>query len=234
MPHSIAAGGQADFIFSVNVAEDSPIGTSTLDAVATATIGAQTFSDNGADVLDTWEVRKKAELEIEQVDATPLTVNKGQTVRVRMMIKNSGGTPFYFDDADLSISTGYDITLNEPLPNTLVGPGETMVATFTVFIKTDCDSGPVTLDGSASGRNKLSNKLVSDTSAQITDSWTVQNPASLVIESVVASDTVYRGQSAIPVFLRVINMGEALAYWDSSEVLLFDHDAKSRILDRGC
>ncbi len=228
MPHSIAAGGQADFIFSVNVAEDSPIGTSTLDAVATATIGAQTFSDNGADVIDTWEVRKKAELEIEQVDATPLTVNKGQTVRVRMMIKNSGGTPFYFDDADLSISTGYDITLNEPLPNTLVGPGETMIATFTVFIKTDCDSGPVTLDGSASGRNKLSNKLVSDTAAQITDSWTVQNPASLVIESVIASDTVYRGQSAIPVFLKVINMGEALAYWDSSEVLLSfgTYDAK--------
>ncbi|HAE38218.1 MAG TPA: hypothetical protein DCG57_06205, partial [Candidatus Riflebacteria bacterium] len=224
MPYSIPPGGEADFVFMVNVNDESPIGTSTVDAIATATIGAQTFVDNGADIVHEWEVKRKAELFIEHIDATPLTVNKGQTVRVRMVLSNPGGTPFIFDAATLTFSLGsYDDTpptLDLPPPGTIVNPGETITATFTVTVDIDSPSGVAILDGTAIGRNSLSNKIASDTAALITDSWTIQNPASLVIESVLASATVYRGQTGIPVFVNVLNLGEALAYWDSSEVLL--------------
>jgi hypothetical protein len=221
LPFTIPAGGQQDFVFLVNVKDDSPIGTSTVDAVATASIGAQDFCDNGADLTHDWEVKSKAELFIQQIDTTPLTVNKGQSVRVRMMLNNPGGTAYYFDAATLTFSLGtYTQTLDSPALPVLIEPGESIIATFTVFVKPESPSGVAILDGTAIGRNKLSNKIASDTSALLTDSWTIQNPASLVIQTVVASDTVYRGQTGIPVYLTVINMGEALARWDLSEILL--------------
>lgn len=223
LPDTIGANLERDFNFLVNVDNNSPIGSATIDAMATGTAGALTFSDVDADIPDTWLVRKKAELSISQIDATPPTVNKGQTVLVRMLIDNIGGTPLIFDAATLTFSLGIynPVTLNTPAPGYILADGASMIATFSVKIDTNSPSGVAILNGTATGRNWLSNKITSDTAALITDSWIIQNPAKFVIQSVIASDTVYRGQTNIPVFINVSNIGEALAIWETSMLLPF-------------
>jgi len=218
LPDTINAGVEKEYIFNVNVADNSLTGTATIDANATATIGTQ-FSDLDADVKDYWEVLRKAELSIAQIDALPLTVTKGQTVTVWMTIDNTGGTPFEIATASLNIKPGsYTVTLDPSVIGTIVAPGMSFPAKFTVKIELDSDSGVATLNGAATGTNVLSLKETGTGTAIIQDTWTVQNPPELVIQSVVASDTVYRGQTGIPVFLNIINVGEALAYWNSSKL----------------
>lgn len=223
LPSTITPGDEVEFEFLVNVDANSPVGTATVDALATGTSGGLTFNDSDADIPHIWLVRKKAELTISQIDATPPTVNKGQTVLVRMLINNTGGTPLIFDTASLTFSLGLynPVTLNSPAAGFVVPDGGSMIATFSVTVRNDSPSGVAVLDGRASGRNQLSNKITSSTAALITDSWIVQNPAQLVINSVVASDTVYRGQTNIPVFITVSNIGEALAIWETSILLPF-------------
>lgn len=223
LPDTIGTNVERDYSFLVNVDNNSPIGSATIDAMATGTAGPLTFSDSDADVPDTWLVRKKAELSISQIDATPPTVNKGQTVLVRMLIDNIGGTPLIFDAATLTFSLGIynPVTLNTPAPGYILADGASMIATFSVKIDSNSPSGVAILNGTSIGRNWLSNKITSDTAALITDSWIIQNPAKFVIQSVVASDTVYRGQTNIPVFINVSNVGEALAVWETSMLLPF-------------
>lgn len=218
LPDTINAGVEKEYVFNVNVADNSLTGTATIDANATATIGTQ-FSDLDADIKDYWEVLRKAELSIAQIDALPLTVTKGQTVTVWMTIDNVGGTPFEIATASLNIKPGsYTVTLDPSVIGTIVAPGMSFPAKFTVKIELDSDSGVATLNGAATGTNVLSLKETGTSTAIIQDTWTVQNPPELVIQSVVASDTVYRGQTGIPVFLNIINVGEALAYWNSSKL----------------
>lgn len=227
LPYKLGFSEEKEFTFNINVADDSPTGMASIDANATATIPATAmgslFSDLDADVKDYWEVLRKAELSIAKIDTLPLTVTKGQTVTVWMTIDNIGGTPFTIATASLNIKPGsYTITIDPAVIGTEVAPGGTFAAKFSVKIELDSDSGVATLNGAATGTNVLSLKETGTSTAIIPDSWTVQNPPELVIQSVVASDTVYRGQTGIPVFLNIINIGEALAYWDSSK-LWFTH-----------
>ncbi len=218
LPDTIGDASENDYIFNINVADNSPVGTATIDANATATIGTQ-FSDLDADIKDYWEVLRKAELSIAEIDALPLTVTKGQTVTVWMTIENTGGTAFEIATASLSIKPGsYTVTLDPSVIGTSVAPGMSFPAKFTVKIELDSDSGVAILNGAATGTNILSFKETGTNTAIIPDTWTVQNPPQLVIQSVVASDTVYRGQTGVPVFLNIINIGEALAYWNSSKL----------------
>jgi hypothetical protein len=220
LPTSIPAGGDIDFTFSVDVWPDSPIGTATIHANATGTAGALTFSDTDADTPHTWEVREKAKLYIKQIDATPTTVNKGQTVLVRMLIENQGDSPLVYDAATLTFSLGsYNQTVTSPAPGAIINGGDSMTATLSVEILPSSPSGVAILDGEASGHDSLSNKVASDTNAEITDSWIIQNPAVLTLQEITAPSIVYRGQVNVPVKLKVTNDGEAEATWDQSFLL---------------
>ena len=116
LPAAIPADSTITVNFLVDVWDDSPVGTATIHAVATATAGALTFFDEDAQYPYTWWVRKKAELTLRQVEAAPTHVNKGQNgIPISLTIENTGETPFSLDVASLTFSLGdYVQTLLSP------------------------------------------------------------------------------------------------------------------------
>lgn len=218
LPAVINPGTSVVATFLVNVAVDSPTGTDTVNAVATGTNGSVTFGDQGADQPHQWWVRSRANLVIQSIETTPAFVNKGQTgIPVRMTIANQGETPFTFGGASLTFSLGsHTFTLVSPPPGTLVQPLSSFIATFSVNISPTSDSGVVLINGTASGTNTFSGKITDDATADLTDTWTIQNPADLVLNQIFAPPIIARGQVNIPVRLEVLNLGEASAHWDGS------------------
>lgn len=225
LPAAIAAGGVTSVFFNVNVDNDSPVGTATIQALATASVVAPllTFFDADAQYPHEWLIKRKAELVITQVETVPTHVNKGQSgIPVRMYIANIGETPCVFDGATLTLSLGnYVQALQSPAPGTIVPSLSSIIATFAVDVQLISPSGVSTIGGTASGANTFSNAITGDAIASITDSWTIQNPAQLVLEEIIASASVYRGQTNTPVFLRVSNPGEATAVWKSSDIISY-------------
>ncbi|HPT45516.1 MAG TPA: hypothetical protein PLM07_06425 [Candidatus Rifleibacterium sp.] len=227
MPTSIAAGDTASVFFTVNVNANSPVGTATVDARATATVTLPvlTFYDGDAQTPHKWWIRTKSQLVIDQVETEESFVNKGQTdLFVRMHVSNTGETPFALTAAGLIFTLGLynpPTILQSPALGTVIPPLSSFIATFTVNVDPLSPSGVAIIGGTASGTNTFSGALTEDMLAAITDSWTIQNPSELVLEEVVASDTVYRGQTDTPVFLQVSNGGEATARWQSSSIILY-------------
>lgn len=221
LPVSIPVGSVTSVFFTVDVDDLSPTGTATVDAVATASFGVLTFSDNGAQIPHEWQVKKKAELVITMVETDPTHVNKGQSgIPVRMHISNIGEVPYTFDGATLTFSLGdYTQAVLSPAVGTVIPENSSFIATVSVDVLLTSPSGVSVIGGTASGTNTFSGKITEDAIADITDSWTIQNPAQLVLEEVTASATVYRGQTNTPVFLRVSNPGEAIANWNTSDIL---------------
>lgn len=225
LPTSIAAGDTISVFFNVDVDVNSPVGTATVDARATATVAlpALTFYDGDAQSPHKWWIRSKAQLVIDQVETEESFVNKGQTdLFVRMYVSNTGETPFTLTAADLTFTLGLynpPTILQSPALGTVIPPLSSFIATFTVNIDPLSPSGVAIIGGTASGTNTFSGAVTEDLTATITDSWTIQNPSELVLEEVVASETVYRGQTNTPVFLRVSNGGEATARWQSSSII---------------
>ncbi|NLF96917.1 MAG: hypothetical protein GX569_09285, partial [Candidatus Riflebacteria bacterium] len=227
---SIPAGSTITATFTVDIAIDSPTGTATVDAFASGTSGPYTFQDTDAQTPHEWWVRSRAQLSILKVETVPAFVNKGQAdILVNMLIANLGETPYYFQGASLTFSLGdYEPqtgSLTTPLPvapdAVEIAPLSEFTAIFTVKVSAMSDSGFVAvIGGTASGTDKFSGRNTDDSTSDITDSWTIQNPGSLVLEEVLASDTVYRGQTNTPVYLRVSNMGEATAIWEYSDLLV--------------
>ncbi|PKL49257.1 MAG: hypothetical protein CVV42_06940 [Candidatus Riflebacteria bacterium HGW-Riflebacteria-2] len=224
----ITAGGTITATFSVNVAIDSPIGTATVEAFASATSGIYTFEDSDAQTPHDWWVRSRARLSIIKVETEPTFVNKGQSdILVNMLIANLGETPYYFNGASLTFSLGEYVPQTGSLTTYIplatddieIPALSEFTAIFTVTISPTSDSGFVAvIGGTASGTDVFSGLNTDDITADITDSWTIQNPAALVLEEVIASATVYRGQTNTPVLLRVSNMGEATAIWEYSDL----------------
>lgn len=225
LPTSIPAGDTISVFFSVDVDVNSAVGTATVDAIATATAVAPalTFSDSDAQYPHEWRVRSKPQLVIKQVEATETFVNKGQTdIYVRMLIANLGETPFALTNASLTFTLGLynpPTVLQMPPLGTIIPELSEFTATFTVNIDPLSPSGVAIIGGVASGTSTFSGLVTEDLVASITDSWTIQNPAQMVLEEVIASTTVYRGQTNTPVFLRVSNLGEANAQWQSSSII---------------
>jgi hypothetical protein len=222
LPAIIPVGGTLIATFLVDVADASAVGTATIHAIATATdVGlGLTFSDLDAQDPHVWLVKTKSNLVITLAETVPVYVNKGQNgIGVRLFIENTGQTSASFDGASLTFSLGdYSWYLSSPASDSsVIIPGAgSITATFSVNILPTSPSGVAIISGTASGTNTLSNKITEGLTAQLTDSWTIQTAASLVLDTVTASDTVYRGQTNVPVGLEVFNLGEAKANWGSS------------------
>ncbi|HEY9069834.1 MAG TPA: hypothetical protein VIV61_06220 [Candidatus Ozemobacteraceae bacterium] len=217
---SIPSGVASDATFTVDIWPDSPVGTATIQALATGTGGGFTYADLDADQPHVWRVRSKAALQITAVDTTPVFVNKGQDVKIRMMISNTGESGFTFTGATMTFTLGtYTRILESPSPGYCLDGLSSMIATFLITIRPESPSGVAIIDGTASGTNVFSGEIIGDAHSDILDSWTIQNPSEFILESVIASSLVYRGQVNIPVTLRVRNMGEAMARWETSALL---------------
>ncbi len=224
LPATIPGNGVLSVFFDVGVDINSPTGTATVDARATATVPLTTikFSDDAAQIAKQWRIRSKAKLVIDQVETDREYVNKGEEdIFVRMHISNVGETPFSFDAASLTFTVGLynpPMVLQEPPVGTIIPGLSSFIATFTVNIDPFSPSGNATIGGIATGTNTFSGQIVEDERTG-PDTWQIQNKAELIIEEIVASSTVYRGQTNTPVFIRVSNGGEATARWMSSSII---------------
>ncbi len=224
----IAPNDIATLTFNVSIADDAPTGECTLDAVATATYNALTFSDDGAQYPHIWTVKSKATLKIDKVFSTKTEVTKGQSgLPLSVYISNTGEADCILEYVYPNWQVGiYTLTYIGPATGTTVIPGKgSIVATFSVSISARSESGSDTIGATASATNILSGELVEITSTEIPHIWIIQNPASLVLTEVIASSTVYRGQKNNAVILRAQNQGEAEMIWyaNESEILFSPH-----------
>jgi len=221
LPVTINPGVATAATFTVSVADASPVGMAVIQALATGTSGPSTFFDRDAQIPGSWLVRKKATMVIKEVRTVPTAVNKGQNgIPVFIDLENTGETPLVFNGASLTFSLGfYTQTLISPALGTVIpGPGSLTVQ-ISVNVLSNSPSGISTIDATASGTNAFSGKPANAAGAVVKDAWTIQSPSDLVLVSITASSTVYRGQTGIPVFLNVQNIKEAPASWTSSTLL---------------
>ncbi|NLI76078.1 MAG: hypothetical protein GX442_06500 [Candidatus Riflebacteria bacterium] len=216
----VPPGGSITGTFTVNVLDDSPTGSATIDCMATGTAGALTFGDRDAQNPHVWRVLKKAKMVISSTDTSPPTVTKGQeSIPVRVAIRNDGEAPFTLDSASLTFPLGhYLITYGTPPFGTVVPGGTGITAEFSVTILVTSPSGVSLINAFASGTNTFSGKSVEATGSLVLDSWIIQNEAALILTEILASPTVYRGQANAPVLLKTVNEGEAAGVWASSVV----------------
>ncbi|MDD3145960.1 MAG: DUF2341 domain-containing protein [Candidatus Riflebacteria bacterium] len=162
--------------------------------------------------------RGRGQLTINSVTVPQTTVNRGQSgISVAMEIENTGNEPIEFSTANLAFTLGsYTQTLIAPAGGTIIAAGATITASFAVDILADSPLGQATIDGTASATDVLTGLVLEDNSAAITSVWTIQIAPDLIIETITASATAYRGDINRPVLITVKNAGEATAYWNSS------------------
>ena len=175
------------------------------------------YSDDSSDQIHEWTLLEKPLIVIEKVETPDNFINKGKHSYVSMTISNKGGTPFALTSAHFTYNfEGYEQFYYQP-PETeltservVINPGDKITLRKRIEVLPGCTSGVDTLDAALQGKDTLSGKIYSVAGAAITDSWTVQNPASIIIEKITAPALVYLGQVGVPVQIAIKNQGEAL------------------------
>lgn len=220
LPVTIEPDGIATLSFLVSIADDAPTGLCTIDALATATYNTLTFSDHDAQTPLKWTVKSKAVLRIDKVVSEKTKVSKGQSgLPLSVHISNLGDSDCLVDYASPTFVIGqYTFTMVSPADGKLTIPGNsTGIATFAVSISKNSESGSDTIGANASATNLLSGERVEIAGTDNPHLWMIQNPASLILNEVIASATVYRGQKNNPIILRVQNQGEAEMEWHTND-----------------
>jgi len=155
-------------------------------------------------------------LSILSIDASPAKVNRGQQGNlVTMLIENSGATGIDISSAVLTFTgtvnrtAQYVVTRTDNI--TSIAPATTQTLTFSVNVSPTASLELITIDGQVSGT--ILGIPVVDNSADSTDQWQVQSPATLSITlvdfGVAGVDTVSRGQTDLQVTMSVSNTGTA-------------------------
>jgi hypothetical protein len=147
-------------------------------------------------------------LSIESITTSPATVSQGQTgISVSMLVRNLSAAPVTDLTGQLifigTVDRTGDYTV-PPLATVTVAGGSTTILTFVVAVKSNAALETVTLSGTVQGM--IGSTVVSATGTPQPDSWTVQRPANLTIETVSsADDTVSQGQLNRTVTVRISN-----------------------------
>ncbi|MDZ7359597.1 MAG: hypothetical protein ONB46_02565 [candidate division KSB1 bacterium] len=147
-------------------------------------------------------------LSIESITTSPATVSQGQTgISVSMLVRNLSAAPITDLTGQLIFTGTVDRTGDytvPPLAPVTVAGGSTTILTFVVTVKSTAALETVTLSGAVQGT--IGSTVVSATGTAQPDSWVVQRPANLTIETVSsADDTVSQGQLNRTVMVRISN-----------------------------
>jgi hypothetical protein len=147
-------------------------------------------------------------LRIVNVTTSPTTVSRGQTgITVNMLVENLSTEPITELTGTLTFTGSADRTgeYNVTPPNPITLPGSSPATlSFVVAVDANATLELVTINGAVSG--KVNGTPVSAQGAQQTDSWTVQLPATLTVQQVIATrDTVKQGEPGLTVTVRVTN-----------------------------
>ncbi|MBI4870548.1 MAG: hypothetical protein HY814_03170 [Candidatus Riflebacteria bacterium] len=219
IPTSVAPGATATLTFVVAVSATATTTTVNLDGFVegVGAVSRQPTRDSGSDALDHWTVEPGLPaFEIVTVTAGAGHASQGQRgLSVSMTVANTGTLPGTVTTAELTFGNGdelgaeYTVTPSGGNPPS-VAAGDLATFAFTVDISPTATPGTVVMDGRISGRGANGNTF--DAGAGTIDSWVVQTPARLAIESVSALPVVVsRGQTGIAVTMVVTNTGQATA-----------------------
>ncbi|RCK81038.1 MAG: hypothetical protein OZSIB_2415 [Candidatus Ozemobacter sibiricus] len=168
---------------------------------------------------------KRAALQITKVENFTSKVTKGQTgLPVKVYITNPGNSPALFGGASLTFvlpANGVYSWQRTPTPasGTLIPPGGSIVCEFLVGVGTDSASGLDFIDATVRGVNAQTGAAISDMAADQRAAWLVQEPAHLTVRAISAPSLVYRDQTGVPLYLEILNDGEADAWWDDTELV---------------
>ncbi|MBR4330897.1 MAG: hypothetical protein IKP71_13735, partial [Candidatus Riflebacteria bacterium] len=216
LPFSIEAGELATLTYSVNIADNTPTGECTIDALATA---SALIYDDGAQNPLTWTVKSKSALVIDNVYSEYTKVTKGYTYNLFITLTNTGETDCMLNSIWPTYASGtYSFTFDPSYglatgtypgggDNTIIHGNETKTAKFLVEISTESNSGSDTLGAVASATNILSGENIEILTTDNPHIWTIQTPAELNLFEIVASSTIYRGQKNNNIILMATNDG---------------------------
>ncbi len=234
LPATIAGEASQLFTFNVDVSPISVTGLCPIDGfVSGEHIDSSTsVSDNSAASPASWTIQMAGQLNIDSISTAATTVTQGQSeIPVTMTVSNLGEVDVQIDTVQLTFSQGtYTSSTGLPaLPLTLAADG-TQAISFLVNVASDAATGLCVIDANVTGTDANSGQSTSDTSAATTDSWTVQTPALVTINSISSSYTqVFQGQTGIAVTMAAENLGQAGAVIETAS-LTFSHGTYSTTL----
>ncbi|MBI4866058.1 MAG: hypothetical protein HY816_03815 [Candidatus Wallbacteria bacterium] len=215
-PLTISGGVTETFVFDVAIQPAAAPGPTTIDATVTAVdanSAAPAGDTTGALTTDSWTVLREARLELRRVSVQPSSVTRGDSVTgLELVVENTGESAASVTSATLSFGAGgpgYAIARTDPVSSVL--PSEQATFVFNVDVGLDAPVGLTVIDGFVAGVDSSGSGLItSDSSADVTDSWTVAAvPAALrVLEIDAAPNGVERGQSGVTVRMFVKNTGQ--------------------------
>ncbi|KPL08429.1 hypothetical protein AMJ86_00570 [bacterium SM23_57] len=176
----------------VSVHNTASLDTITIDGYITTNI--PNIDDNSAFTLDGWRVQKPAEIEILKVDALATQVSQGENnIDVSMIVRNPSGPngatykinqvkPTFWDGAT-DVTDDYVSTLYGSNPSTLAG-GDSATIQFKVNVNNGAaERDSILLNGFIDGYDINSERVIKDSTADTTDTWTVLKAARVMISS---------------------------------------------------
>ncbi|MCL4706623.1 hypothetical protein KJ068_15745 [bacterium] len=149
-------------------------------------------------------------LSITSISTNPQFVTQGQSgINVSMAVQNLGTATIQNIVGNLTFqgtvdrTSDYSVTAGAGNPTQISGNSSATLS-FTVSVNPGAALELITLNGTIAG--DISGTPVSANNAGNKDTWTVQRPANLAIQSVTAvRDTVSRGQTNLSVTVRIAN-----------------------------
>ncbi len=195
---TIPSGGvPVNLTFSVDVKETATLDTITIDGSISGTVSGTSVFVSGATKTDSWIVQRKANLRVDTV-STPATIDQGQrgisvSVTVSNLLDNQTATALIdsvklvFRNSTVDVSSQYIVIPSSSNPDTLAG-GATGTFQFTVDVTAVADTGTITIDAEAYGRDSNSKQSVDHTTGAVSpSSWVVRKAGTFQIASITPS-----------------------------------------------
>jgi len=233
-PNIIDKRSKAELNFEVSVSEMVPIGIITIDGEIEGKSfwPYKEYIDVGADKTDEWFVVQPVSISISSIQVSQPYVTQLQEKDwdVWMDVQNLGDATMRFDSAKISIDMNTDITHEYEIINPTSfwnnGVGSQVITANNqdklrfIIDKTGTSSGIAKIHGILWTTDITSGQQYIVQNVEVSDSFTVQTPANLSIESVICSqDSIAVGQEQdwmVEVGLK--NLGESSIYIDTSKI----------------
>ena len=203
-PVTITGGGPYTLNFNSGTA-DGASGTHPYSLRLVGTENGSIF-DNTYILNDSLILTAPAQLVIDSLVASTDTVSQGMDTVVTVYVSNPGETDLILDSL-INTPYGTPTSVNPSLPATISG-GNSGIYDLVVDIPTAATTGLISLDAIGQGRDANSNQTLFDSSATVTDNWTVLSSPNVVIDSIYSDLIVVPGQTDIPITVVISNTGE--------------------------
>ncbi|MBI4871323.1 MAG: hypothetical protein HY814_07115 [Candidatus Riflebacteria bacterium] len=204
-PSVIAGGTSATFRYTVTVSLQTGTGphTATLSVLARDHY-SNADAGNSQTLAPAVTVQTPATLQVLSVESTRTVIARGQNGFVTLSVRNTGqatatlssiAPTFHAGDSDVTS----EYTAAPGSNPALLDGGATGTFTFAVGVGAGATLGTVSLNGTVSGADANSGAVVSDASADVTDSWTVVAAGAAFVETVMPSPVLNDAPAALTV-----------------------------------